>query len=188
VRPVAPDVFVRPGLDPGRYFFEAGERGGVVRLHTDYGSLERIPWWASRSASLWALTLCLATFGSAVGAWLLSRLRGAWREGPEALGRDRALAAAAAACHLLFVFGLAGALAALGPQGVLHPLPLWVRALFALPLAGAVLGALTVPAAMRVWRQRLGPAWSRVHYLAVVLASIAVIPVLAFWNLLGFRF
>lgn len=184
----APAVFVRPGLDPRRYFFEAGADGRATRVHTDYASLERIAWWEARRASLGVLAACLVVFASAVGAWLLSRLRRRWREVPKALGWIRALAAAASACHLAFALGLAAALAALGAQGVFHPFPLWVRALFALPLVGAVLGLLTLPAAVRVWRRRLGPWWSRLHYTAVALAAVVVVPLLAYWNLLGFWF
>ena len=180
-------VFVRPGLDPRRYFFETEGDERAVRIHTDYASLERIPWWATRRGSLGAFAVCFAAFASAVGAWLISRLRKRWREGPKALGWARALAAAAGACHLAFALGLAGALVALAPQGVLHPFPLWVRALFGLPLVGAVLGLLTLPAAVRVWRHRLGSAWSRLHYTVVALAAVAVVPLLAYWNLLGFR-
>lgn len=181
-----PGVFVRPGLDPRRYVFEAGARGHVVRIHTDYASLERIPWWATQAFSTWTLALCLVAFASAVAAWLLGLL---WRGAvPTALRRARTLAASAAACHLLFAAGLTGALTALGPQDILHPLPLWVRALFAVPLAGAALGALTLPAAFRVWRRGLGPVWTRLHYSIVAGAAVAVIPLLAYWNLLGFRF
>jgi hypothetical protein len=136
--------------------------------------------------SVWILALCLIAFASAVGAWLLGLL---WRCAvPKALGRARALAASAAACHLLFALGLIAALTALGPQEILHPLPLWVRALFALPLAGAAFGMGTLPAAFRVWRRGLGPVWTRLHYSAVAVAAVAVIPLLAYWNLLSFQF
>ena len=179
-------VFIRPGLDPRRYFFETDGSGPAARIHTDYASLERIPWWAGREISAWILALCLVAFVSAVVAWLVSLLRK--REVPPALGRARTLAASAAICHLLFALGLTAALTALGPQEILHPLPLWVRVLFALPLAGAVLGVVTLPAAFRVWRRRLGPAWTRLHYSAVAVTAVAVIPLLAYWNLLSFEF
>jgi hypothetical protein len=179
-------VFVRPGLDPRRYYFETGSSGHAVRIHTDYASLERIPWWATQKASAWTLALCLVAFASAVGAWLFGLL---WRRAvPPVLRRARALAASAATCHLLFALGLTAALTALGPQDILHPLPLWVRALFALPIAGAVLGALTLPAVFRIWRRGLGPVWSRLHYSVIAGAAVAVIPLLAYWNLLSFQF
>lgn len=181
-----PGVFVRPGLDPRRYYFETGTSGTAVRIHTDYASLERIPWWATQEVSAWTLTLCLVAFASAAGAWLLSLLRR--RAVPPGLRRARTLAAAAAACHLLFALGLTGALTALGPQEILHPLPLWVRALFALPLAGAAFGVVTLPATFRVWHRGLGPVWTRLHYTAVAVAAVAVIPLLAYWNLLSFQF
>lgn len=182
----SPGVFVRPGLDPRRYYFETNANGPAVRIHTDYASLERIPWWATQEVSAWTLALCLGAFASAAGAWLVGLL---WRPTvPEALRRARALAATAAACHLLFALGLIGALPALGPQEILHPLPYWFRALFFLPLVGAVFGVVTLPAAFRVWRRGLGPVWTRLHYSVVAIAAVAVIPLLAYWNLLSFQF
>jgi hypothetical protein len=39
-----------------------------------------------------------------------------------------------------------------------------------------------------VWRRGLGPVWTRLHYSIVAGAAVAVIPLLAYWNLLGFQF
>lgn len=182
-----PYVFVEPGLSPQRFYFETDASGRAVRLHAESASLERVAWWEAAALHRLLLACCFVIFLSAVAVWLGNRLRRRRRDVSGRLRRARGLAAGASALYLAFAAGLAVALLSLGPQGLFQPFPFWVRALFALPLAAAVLGVLTVPAALLAWRDRLGSPWSRFHYSAVALAAVLMIPVLAYWNLLGFR-
>ena len=81
--------------------------------------------------------------------------------------------------------GLAAAAVSMGPQGAVYALPEWVRALFALPIAGTALGVLGAAAALPPWRQGLGSRAARVHLAAVALAIALVVPLLAQWGLYG---
>lgn len=178
--PLGAGAFVTPGLDPRRYAFDGAVSG---RLHSDYGSWERIPWWATRGVGLWGFGGCALVFATAVAAWPWGALRR--REAAASVRRTRALAAAAAVCFLAFGVGLAAAAVAMGPQGVVYALPAWVRALFVLPLAGAALGAAGAAAVGLLWRDGLGGRATRVHLAAVALAVALVVPLLALWGLLG---
>lgn len=185
---VEPYVFAEPGHAPQRFYFETDASGRAVRLHAETASLERIAWWEGTSLHLGLSAVIFGLFVSAVIAWLVSRFRRRWREGPSLLRRARGLAASAGALYLAFALGLAGTLASLGPQGLFQPFPFVVRALFVLPLVAAMLGLLTVPAAVLLWRRRLGSLAGRLHYTALAVAAVIVLPLLAYWNLLGFRF
>lgn len=185
---VEPYVFVEPGLTPQRFYFETNGEGRAVRLHAESASLERIAWWEAATLHLGVLGVCLVLFATAVVVWLGGRLRRRWREGPRLLRWARALAATSSALYLAFTLGLVVALVGLGPQGLFQPFPLGLRALFVLPLLAAALGLLAVPAAVLLWRRRLGSLGARLHYTAVALALVGIIPVLAYWNVLGFRF
>ena len=178
--PLGAGAFVTPGLDPRRYAFDGTVSG---RLHSDYGSWERIPWWATRGVSLWGFAGCALVFATAVAAWAVGAVR---RREPEvSVRRAQALGAGASACFLAFGIGLAAAAVAMGPQGAVYELPVWVRALFVLPLAGTALGVLAAVAVGSLWRRRLGSRTTRVHLTAVALAVGLVVPLLALWNLLG---
>ena len=179
--PVGDGAFVVPGLDPRRYAF-VGDGNGWV-LHGDYASLERVPWWATRRTTAWALGAIGLVLLIALGASLVRIVRR--REAPPALRRARALAALGAACLLGFVVALGVAFVTQGPQGLVYGLPTWTRAAFALPLFGAGLALAATVFLVRAVRGSEGSRADHLGLAAVVLATLAVVPVLAYWGLLG---
>ena len=185
LREVEPGVWAAPGPDPTRFFFETDASGRAVRLHTSTASFERIGWAETLPVQAALLGGCLALFASAVVAWGAERFRARGRRGPVVLRRARGLVALAGTLHLAFVAVVAGALVALGPQGIFYPFPLALKAAFVLPLVAAVLGLAAVPAAVILWRRGLGSVAGRLHYSAVAVAAVVVVPLLAYWNLLG---
>ncbi|MEP0548905.1 MAG: serine hydrolase domain-containing protein [Rhodothermales bacterium] len=185
LREVETGVWAGPGPDPTRFFFETDASGRAVRLHTSTASFERIGWVETLPVQAALFGGCLALFASAVMAWGAGRFRTRGRRGPLALRRARGLVALAGALHLAFVAILAGSLVALGPQGIFYPFPLALKAAFALPTVAAVLGLAAVPAAVILWRRGLGSVAGRLHYSAVAVAAVVVVPLLAYWNLLG---
>ena len=178
-------VWAGPGPDATRFFFETDASGRAVRVHTSTASFERIGWAETLPVQEALLAFCLALFASAVVAWGAERFRARARRGPRALRRARGLVALAGALHLTFVVILAASLVALGPQGIFYPFPLALKAAFALPLVAAGLGLAAVPAAAILWRRGLGSVGGRLHYSAVALAAVLIVPLLGYWNLLG---
>jgi len=180
---VEPFVFVEPGLDPQWFHFETDAEGRAIRLHAATASLERIAGWEVAALHQGVLAVGLAILLSALGAWLLARIRK--REVPATLARARGLVASSAGCLLLFVVGVAGAIPALGPQGIFQPLPLWFRGLFMLPLLGVALGLLALPYVVAAWRRDLGSRVGRLHLAGAASAIVLMIPVLTYWRVLG---
>jgi hypothetical protein len=180
---VEPFVFVEPGFDPQWFHFETDAEGRAVRLHASTASLERIAGWEVAALHRGVLAVGLAVLLSALGAWLVSRIRR--REVPATLARARGLTAASAGFLLLFVVAVAVAVPALGPQGILQPFPLWFRGLFVLPPIGALLGLVALPYVAAMWRRALGSRLGRLHLVGAASAIVVLIPVLAYWNVLG---
>ena len=180
---VEPLVFVEPGLDPQWFHFETDAEGRAVRLHATTASLERIAWWETAGLHHVALTVGMIVLISAVGAWFVARFRR--REIPPMLRRARGLVAASSGCFLLFGAGVVAAFMALGVQGIFQPFPPWFRALFLFPLLGVVLGLLAVPHVAIVWKDGLGSLAGRIHLVCAASAIMMLIPVLAYWNVLG---
>jgi CubicO group peptidase (beta-lactamase class C family) len=180
--PVGDGAFVVPGLDPRRYAFVRDADGRLV-LHGDYASLERVPWWATQRSAFGALGAGALVLVATVLAALVRRLRR--RDAPPALRHGRVLAALAAGCLLAFALALAGAALTLGPQGLVYGLPAWTRAAFALPFVAGALGLGAAVALAVAVRRREGTAAARAGLAVSVAASLALLPVLAYWGLLG---
>ncbi len=175
-------AFVVPGPDPRRYAFVTDEDGRLL-LHGDYASLERVPWWATQRVSFWALGILGLVLLATVVAALVRLVRR--REAPAALRVGRALVALAAGCLLAFVLALVGAFLAGGAQGFVYGLPVWARAAFALPLLGGALGLAAAVALGVAIRRSEGTRAGRGRLAVSVVASLAVLPVLSYWGLLG---
>jgi hypothetical protein len=65
--------------------------------------------------------------------------------------------------------------------------PLYVYALLCIPLITTVLAVALPFAGVMGWRSARWSWLSTLHYALVVLAILAFIPFLVYWNLLGFR-
>jgi hypothetical protein len=65
--------------------------------------------------------------------------------------------------------------------------PVWKAILLVLPQLVALLSALAVLAAARSWRSRWWGFLTRLHYSAVALASVGLVWLLYYWNILGYR-
>ncbi len=179
---VGDGAFVEPGLAPRRFAFVRDGAGRLV-LHGDYASLERLPWWATRRTTAWALGCSGILLLVAVVAMHFSGWRG--QQVSTTLRRARVLATLGAICLFGFVAALVAAFLSLGPQGLVYGLPGWVRFAFVLPVIGGVCAlAATVPLGLAM-KRREGSWWAHTWLVTVIFAILGTLPVLAYWNLLG---
>ncbi|KYH26982.1 hypothetical protein HAPAU_08700 [Halalkalicoccus paucihalophilus] len=171
--------------------FEEGEDGIT---HLFLGSVpvmafERLGWYEATTTQLAAIGLSLLVFLSAAVGW--SAL-GSWRRArdrPPGAERSRAArwtAGLASALFVGFAAGL-GALVAVDPSSILLEASPTLLGLLALPVLGAVATLGTLACCVLAWRDRYWGLLSRLHYTLVVLACLAFLAVLRYWNLLGFR-
>jgi hypothetical protein len=93
---------------------------------------------------------------------------------------------AASCALLLFCIGLT--LIMSSPREIVYGLPMFMPALFCLPLIGAALTYVAVLFGLLFCVRRIASLGARVHYLAVVTACAVVVWQLYTWNLLGFQY
>ena len=143
--------------------------------------------------------LCTAIVAWPMGAWTARRRRQAVRAAAgQAFAASPGVAATrptpraarvtlwlAAVLLVAFVIALAAALA--NPMEIAFGVPRVLRVVLALPIAAAVLTAVSLVLAVRAWRRPFWRWWGRVYYAAVALAAAAFVALLRSWNLLGWH-
>jgi CubicO group peptidase (beta-lactamase class C family) len=192
--PVGPLLFRHAERDEFIAFREADD--GTTFL---FAPLFGIPWSYHAVGPLEALRVQLAfvltvvpLLLSAVLGWPLAALVRRVRRRrasaapiesrPEAR-RARAAAGLAAGMILLFLFGAALIIQQLsvGERAFAH-------VVFALPIAALIPMLIATAFLVSAWRDGYWRPAARLHYSAVILALLGMVPFLAYWNLLGFHF
>jgi len=194
--PVGPLLFRRLEDDALSAFAE-DEDGrityGFNLLWPKIGTYERVVWYETIWFHLTIMGICLVLFATAAIAWIiLPLLRRLFqgKQGPPApwLYSARGLAGTVGLLNLVFLIGLPLYLWYLGAWKLAYGMPTVAIAFFCLPLITTALTVALPIGAVNVWRDRRSSVGSRIHYGLVTMAAIAFIPILAYWNLLGFQF
>ncbi|HET7292715.1 MAG TPA: serine hydrolase domain-containing protein [Vicinamibacteria bacterium] len=182
---VAPSVFREVDGDRTIAFVEngAGQVAGMVGQFA-FIPFYRLAWYDGSPFHYTLLGLSLLLFVIAV----VSALRH-WRSdkaGPKTARWARRTLGALAALNLVFVVAFASIFAA-DLDDLIFALPTGLYAILTLPLIGLLLTALAVVLAARVWREGLWSRGARLVHTAGVVAAIAFVWFLNYWNLLGYR-
>ncbi|MEC4819741.1 MAG: hypothetical protein SAK29_41700 [Scytonema sp. PMC 1069.18] len=90
--------------------------------------------------------------------------------------------------NLVFIVGLPLSFWIIGIWKLVYGVPSVVIALLCLPLISAFLTLGLLVFTVLAWTNRYWSFWGRSLYSVVTLAALIFIPVLNFWNLLGFKF
>jgi CubicO group peptidase (beta-lactamase class C family) len=182
---VAPAVFREVGGDRTVAFVEdnAGRVLGMVGQFA-FIPFYKLRWYESSPFHFTLLGLCLLFF--VIG--LVSALRN-WKSdkaGPRAARWARRNLGVLGALNLAFVVGFVASFAA-GRDDIIFALPKGIYAVLTLPLIGLALTALAAVLAVRAWRESYWTRGSRLLHGAGVVAAIAFMWFLNYWNLLGYR-
>jgi CubicO group peptidase (beta-lactamase class C family) len=182
---VAPAVFREVDGDKTVVFIEndAGQVLGMVGQFA-FIPFEKLRWYEAAPFQFTLLGLCVLFFLVA----LVSALRN-WKSdkaGPRAARWARRNLGLVGALNLASVVGFVSILAA-NLDDLVFALPRGLYVVLTLPLVGLALTALAAVLAVRVWRERYWTRGSRVLHTAVVVAAIAFVWFLSYWNLLGYR-
>jgi len=190
--PIGPDLFEREDGN-GRVGFR-GDSGRPMTYLFDSRSIarvyERVPWYGTVPAQITWLAACVLGFLipllAAAGGAIARRLR---RRPPTLIGPEqrsiRRTALIAAATNLLFIAGFMSVFA--GVFGAMeYGVPAVLYALLALPWVAL---ALALVAAVRFVRARAGGRWpgSALSTSLAIAASLALVPLLMYWNVLGYH-
>jgi CubicO group peptidase (beta-lactamase class C family) len=172
--------------------FRAGP-GGAFTLYEDATEeLHKLRWWEASAFSFRLLAACVAVLASAVLLWGGAAL---WRAARRRPSQAPAAARRARLWTVLIGVCLAIPVAVAVVQGqpenpediLIRIQPAWNAILLVLPQLVALLSILSAVAAVRSWRRRWWGLASRLHYSLVALASAALVWLLHFWNILGYR-
>jgi CubicO group peptidase (beta-lactamase class C family) len=182
---VAPGVFRELGGDRTVAFVEnsAGQVEGMVGQFA-FIPFTKLRWYQSPPFHYVLLALSLLFFLIA----LVSALRH-WKSdkaGPRAARWARRNLGLLAALNIAFLASFASIFAA-GLDDIVFATPKGLYAVLTLPLIGLALTALAVFLAVRVWREKYWTRWARLYHTAGVVAAVAFVWFLNYWNLLGYR-
>lgn len=182
---VAPAVFREVDGDRTVAFVEngAGQVQGMVGQFA-FIPFVKLRWYEAGPFQFTLLGLCVLFFLVA----LVSALRNWKRDkaGPRAARWARRNLGLLGALNLAFVVGLASIFAA-GLDDLIFALPRGLYAVLTLPLIGLALTVLAVVLAVRAWRESFWTRGQRLLHTFGVVAAIAFVWFLNFWNLLGYR-
>lgn len=182
--------------------FRKNERGRVTHLlsdtHWDAISYDRLSWYDRPALHLKLLAFCSLVFLSASIAWPAGAVVRRIRKKEVTLTqhqekirhqarRVRLWAGVTCALALVMLLALALYLFFFPPTpayGELGAIPY----LLVLPLIATALTVCLVFFLVRAWRHKYWSLLGRLHYTLVVVAAVALIPFLMYWNLFGFNY
>jgi len=171
--------------------FEADEEGKIANLFIDsvpYFAFVRVRWFEAPPFNYILLAVCGLLFLTALrwpfGAIFRKICKKREEENP-APRSYRWTAGGLSVLYLLFVIGLA--LSISDEMKVIFGVPTEVKVLLAFPLISALLTAMAFIFMVRAWVKKYWSRCARFHYTLVILASIATLWFLNFWNLLGYK-
>jgi CubicO group peptidase (beta-lactamase class C family) len=171
--------------------FKADENGKVTNMMLDsvpYFAFVKVPWYQSPNFSYLLLAVCGILFLTSL-RWPLSaifrKVCKCHAEENPAPKSARWIAGVMSVLYLVFVAGLA--ISIQDQMALMFGLPLQVKILLALPLLSALLTLLAIIFMVIAWMKKHWSWCARLHYTLVVLASIATLWFLNYWNLLGYK-
>ena len=171
--------------------FKTDEKGHVSNMVLDslpYFAFVKIPWYQSPNFSYFLLAVCGILFLTSL-RWPLStifrKLCKCKTEESPAPKSARWVAGVMSILYLVFVVGLF--MSVQDEMSIIFGLPMQVKILLAFPLLAALLTLFAIIFMAIAWRKKYWTWCARLHYTLVVLASIATLWFLNYWNLLGYK-
>jgi CubicO group peptidase (beta-lactamase class C family) len=187
---IEPYVFQELG-GRDKVVFKADDSGKITNMMLDsapYFAFVKVPWYQSPNFSYFLLAVCGILFLTAL-RWPLSaifrKLCKCKEEADQAPKSARWVAGVMSVLYLVFVAGLAMSIQ--DEMSLIFGIPMQVKILLALPLISALLTLFAVIFMVIAWKKKYWSWCARLHYTLIVLASIATLWFLNYWNLLGYK-
>ena len=187
---VEPYVFEEIGGE-NTLVFAADEEGDIDTLFIDslpYFAYIKVRWYEAPPFSYVLLAVCgilfLTTLRWPFGAMFRKACKKRKEENP-APSSFRLVAGGLSVLYLVFFIGLA--ISVSDEMKIIFGVPTEVKILLAFPLMSAVLTVAAFFFMLKAWLKKYWTRCARLHYTFIVLASIATLWFLNFWNLLGYK-
>jgi hypothetical protein len=188
----AAPLYFRQVDGPFHILFQEDDKGRVTRMVTDYTPMfafEKLAWYETRGFNMVLVLGCILMFLSMIAVAAIRFIRNRRQSGyrkadPRGARVAYQIVVGISALNLLFVIGTV-------VWG--NPVPLFgVSMIYKIVLGLGVLSAvLTVGAllySVLAWKNSYWGIAARVHYTLLMVAALAFVWFLNYWNLLGWRF
>jgi len=153
-----------------------------------YFAFVKVPWQETPSFAYALLAICgilfLTTLRWPLGA-IFRKICKCKTEEKAAPRAFRWFAGVFSILYLVFFIGLFVSIS--DEMSLLFGIPTQVKIFLAFPLIAALLTLFALIFMVLAWRKKYWNGCSRLHYTLVVLASLAMLWFLNYWNLLGYK-
>lgn len=172
--------------------FREDRSRGVKRLFVGAVAYEKLSWYESTPFQLGLIGFFVLVFLSACILWPLGhairRLRKEVHQPMQGSRLAQSLAGIVSALNLAFILGFSAAFFRVYHWELIYGLPPAMIALLFVPLLTALLTLGLLVFSVFAWKSKYWSLVSRLHSCVATLASLAFVPFLLYWNLLGFRY
>ena len=185
-------LYFRQVDGPFHILFRKDEQGRITRMFTDYTPMlafEKLNWYETRGFNMALALGCVLMFVSMIAVAAIRFIRNR----RQSANRKPASRGARVAYGIIVGISVLNLLFVIGTVLWGNPVPLFgVSTIYRIVLGVGVLSAvLTVGAlfsGVLAWRNSYWGTAARLHYTLVMVAAVAFVWFLNYWNLLGWRF
>ncbi|GLV53668.1 FmtA-like protein [Dictyobacter sp. S3.2.2.5] len=182
---VSPGVYQQMGAQQ-QVIFQQRQDGTVMFIGNSLQSYGKMAWYDSRGFHVLLILACLLIFLSALLLWPVRLLRTSrLKRSGEIIKKNTVpqtaywLAGTVCAINVIVPIYLVWSIASHKNPALVLPV------ILALGIISAILTGIVILFTTQVWRNRFWIWPQRIHYILVVLAALAFVWELAYWNLLG---
>jgi len=189
---VNPYIFQEIGGE-NKIVFDGENEGKITTMLVDsipYFAFVKVPWFETPGFSYTLLGICGFFFLTTL-LWPLRVISGKLcrhkrEETAKAPISGRLIATVFSILYLIFFIGIL--MTAQNQMALIFGVPSSFKILLALPLIASALTLFGILFLVIVWIKKYWDWCSRLHYTLIILASIATLWFLNYWNLLGYKF
>jgi CubicO group peptidase (beta-lactamase class C family) len=173
--------------------FKADSQGRIVYGFTSqlpHMALVKLKWNQIPAFHYFLLAICVIFFLSAALGWPIGALARVVcrrkREGAPAPKAAKWLAGGMSGLFLVFILGMVAATSNI--DDLMFGVPTLLKVSLIFPLAAALLGIFALIYVILAWGKKYWTGCKRLHYTLIIIAALAFLWFLNYWNLLGWRF
>lgn len=193
--PTSESGLFRRDNDDAYVFFVEDESGKITHLsnalYPKIGTYLRVPWYETITIHLGVLAFCVIFFLSAIITGIIRPILGVLPQKKIPTPKSyltRSLAGSISILNLLFLIGLPLYLWWWGGWKLVYGVPPIVVGLLGIPILTTILSLILLVLIVLVWFKNYWSWQERSYYTLITIATVIFIPLLGYWNLLGWQF
>lgn len=172
--------------------FRESDQKRITYMFVGTDAFEKLNWYETTTFQLGLLGFCVLVFLSAPLLWLFRyltrRSHNHLHQTPRAIRQVQFLTSLTGGLNLAFLIGLVLVLLLGNLYEFAYRLPPAMAALLCIPILTTSLTGVLLIVTLLLMQNKYWSTWKRLHHFLMMLALIAFVGFLNYWNLLGFRF